>query len=342
MNATKCFFTLILAFLTLFCLGQKKENVYYLSENGKIVTNLDSVYFMRIVQEPDSGTSNYILKEFYKDGKKKRFGTVSSFEPNLVLEGIVTEFYKNGKRNKMETFVKNHLSGNAYYFYENGKIKEQGEYQGKEIYLEKPFENLNYKVIQYGDTSGHFFLDENGTGKVDVSDSSGSLVGNYLNGLKNGEWKEYTAKDSSTYTEIFEKGKFIHGKRVNSKGEVFNYNKLEVPAEFKGGEKALYNYLFKNLKYTNEAAKNKVQGRVFITFAIETDGSISYAKVIRGIGAGCDEEALRVINKSPKWNPGTKRGNPVRVSYTFPIFFQLEKNQPQFPAIYNPYKDPQF
>lgn len=64
---------------------------------------------------------------------------------------------------------------------------------------------------------------------------------------------------------------------------------------------------------------------MFLSFGVEKDGYISDLKVIRGIGGGCDEEALRVLSKSPRWVPGEQRGKPVRVSYTVPIFFQINR-----------------
>ena len=82
--------------------------------------------------------------------------------------------------------------------------------------------------------------------------------------------------------------------------------------------------LGKNLKYPTEAKRNKIQGRVYISFIVEADGSLSEPKVLRGIGSGCDEEAVRVMKLSPNWIPGVQNGKKVRVNYTVPIFFSLK------------------
>ncbi|SEA59684.1 energy transducer TonB [Pedobacter hartonius] len=66
-----------------------------------------------------------------------------------------------------------------------------------------------------------------------------------------------------------------------------------------------------------------VQGKVFLSFVVEKDGSVSGVSVIRGIGSGCDEEAMRVIRKSPRWKPGMQHHNPVRVRYTMPLSFMF-------------------
>ncbi|MCG8310823.1 MAG: energy transducer TonB [Cytophagales bacterium] len=96
----------------------------------------------------------------------------------------------------------------------------------------------------------------------------------------------------------------------------------EMPSP-RGGMRAFYKYLNENLKYPQKAARIGMQGRVFLSFVVETDGSLTDIKVLRGIGAGCDEESIRVMQNAPKWNPGKQRGNPVRVRYFFPIVFRL-------------------
>lgn len=104
--------------------------------------------------------------------------------------------------------------------------------------------------------------------------------------------------------------------------EVFKV--VEVDPEFPGGEEALYKYLAENIKYPIMAKNNKVEGRVYITFVIEKDGTVSDAKVLRSVNEELDAEALRVINAMPKWKPGTQRGVPVRVQYNIPISFKLQ------------------
>ncbi len=108
----------------------------------------------------------------------------------------------------------------------------------------------------------------------------------------------------------------------NEKGETLVI--VEKMPEFPGGQMELLKYLGKTIRYPKFAQKNNITGRVIIGFIIMEDGSVEDAYVVRGIGAGCDEEALRVINKMPKWNPGTQKGVPVRVQYHVPIRFNLE------------------
>ena len=96
----------------------------------------------------------------------------------------------------------------------------------------------------------------------------------------------------------------------------------EMPA-YPGGERALLEYVAKNIKYPQIARETGIQGRVFVGFVVEPDGSVSNVKILRGIGGGCDEEAMRVIKSLPKWKPGKQRGKAVRVSYQIPVVFKL-------------------
>ncbi|MBQ2386318.1 MAG: energy transducer TonB [Bacteroidales bacterium] len=114
-------------------------------------------------------------------------------------------------------------------------------------------------------------------------------------------------------------------KKVSVDDEVFVV--VEEQAEFPGGMEAMYAYIVKNLKYPEAAKEKGIEGRVFVSFIIEKDGSISNVKILRGIGGGCEEAAVEMIKNMPKWKPGTQRGKPVRVQFNLPIKFELEKDK---------------
>jgi len=101
------------------------------------------------------------------------------------------------------------------------------------------------------------------------------------------------------------------------------YTAPDYSAEFPGGAKSFHAYLAKNVRYPKQAKDNHIQGRVFITFVVEKDGSLSNFKLLRGLGYGCDEEASQVLKASPKWLPGIQSGKIVRQQYTVPIAFKL-------------------
>ncbi len=98
---------------------------------------------------------------------------------------------------------------------------------------------------------------------------------------------------------------------------------IEVMPEYPGGPNALVKYVQNNLKYPESAKKNKQEGRVFVSFVVEKDGSISNVSVMRGVCEELDNEAVRVVKTLPKFTPGMHGGKPVRVQYTLPIAFKL-------------------
>ncbi len=110
--------------------------------------------------------------------------------------------------------------------------------------------------------------------------------------------------------------------------------KIEVPEdpfivvedmpEFPGGDEALLKFVAQNIKYPRRAKNMGIEGRVYLKFVIDEDGSITNIEVLKGIGAGCDEEAIRVLKLLPNFTPGKQRGVPVKVQMQLPINFTLQ------------------
>ncbi|HSB92533.1 MAG TPA: energy transducer TonB [Flavitalea sp.] len=98
---------------------------------------------------------------------------------------------------------------------------------------------------------------------------------------------------------------------------------VEQTATPQGGMVAFYKYVNSNLRYPAQALRMQIQGRVFVEFVVDRDGSITNVLVVKGIGAGCDEEAARVVQHAPQWIPGKQRGKPVRQRMVLPITFKL-------------------
>lgn len=108
---------------------------------------------------------------------------------------------------------------------------------------------------------------------------------------------------------------------IEQEEEIFVF--VEENPSFPGGEEALYSFLRDNIKYPQLARENNITGKVFVQFVVEKDGSISNAKVMRDIGGGCGQEALRVVKAMPKWKPGKQRGKAVRAQFNLPVSFNL-------------------
>ena len=110
-----------------------------------------------------------------------------------------------------------------------------------------------------------------------------------------------------------------YGDEYSDEAEVFAV--VEDMPKFPGN---VQQWISKNIKYPMIAQENNIQGRVFVQFVIERDGSVTDVKVARSVDPSLDKEAIRVVKAMPKWTPGKQRNKPVRVSYTVPINFQLQ------------------
>ncbi|MEJ5994897.1 energy transducer TonB [Pedobacter sp. Du54] len=326
---------IIILFFLCFVLGrasaQKKQNVYYFKNNDKEVNTKDSADYIRVIQEPDSGETNFILREFFSNEKRKTTGKVSAFEPYLVYEGVIMRFDKEGKRKEITTYEKGSPLGMSYEYFSNGKMHRQTEYlafvpQGNSA----PFtftamgpSNRESKLIYLADSLGVEFV-KDGNGYVRNYNVFGkdeqTEEGGYTNGVKHGVWKGSSSASATSFIESYDMGKLVGGESIRE-GVKYPYTTYGAPPSFKGGIRKFYEYVGYSTKYPSDAAKDRISGTVVLSFAVEKDGSTSEVKVERSVFSSIDEEAKRVVLSSPKWIPGTMRGVPVRVRYSIPLKF---------------------
>jgi protein TonB len=126
--------------------------------------------------------------------------------------------------------------------------------------------------------------------------------------------------DEKTVVEEYHAPTVTDEKEVEE-AEIFTV--VEESPSFPGGDEARIKFLQGNITYPTMARESGIQGTVYVTFVVEKGGNVSDVKILRGIGGGCDEEAIRVIRAMPKWNPGKQRGKSVRVQFNMPIKFTL-------------------
>ena len=112
-------------------------------------------------------------------------------------------------------------------------------------------------------------------------------------------------------------------KTVVSQSNQNVYDQVEQMPEFPGGMSAMIDFLQTNLKYPEDAIKQKVGGRVMVMFVVETDGSLSNVRVARKVFPSLDAEAVRVVKAMPKWKPGKEKDRPVRVNFTLPVVVNI-------------------
>jgi protein TonB len=129
--------------------------------------------------------------------------------------------------------------------------------------------------------------------------------------------------EATVMTEVKEFTPVVVVQEEEEISEEVIFTVVEDQPSYPGGEEARIRYLQENLRYPQMAREAGIQGTVFVTFVVERDGSVTDVRVLRGIGGGCDEEAVRVVQNMPRWNPGRQRGQPVRVQFNMPIRFVL-------------------
>jgi TonB family protein len=285
---------------------------YYMRNDRAVAYNEADAQFVRFVIKADSGM--FKISDYYRNGHLRLVTKTSIDSANFEhgAQGICYEYYNTGKRKSIKIYNKGQIIGDAVTYYPNGGLNTIENYSAQGIYLK-----------QYLDTAGNTLAD-NGKGKwLKINDEKfdGYMECPVVNGKEEGEWKRHVA--DSVYTIIYKQGEIISGKEfLKIKDLVFE--KVEEVPSFPGGEAGFNKFIGRNTRYPAIARENNIQGRVIVSFVVEKDGSLVDVKVLRGIGGGCDEEAVRVISLSPKWKPGLINGKPVRVQYSTPIAFSLQ------------------
>ena len=148
-------------------------------------------------------------------------------------------------------------------------------------------------------------------------------AGQMKNGVKVGKWTGKNSNGNLEYIENYENGKCLKGISYFGKDSL-TYTSTNKNAEFKNSMSGFESHLMANLKYPSAAQRANISGQVYVQFVVCTDGTLCDYKVLRGVGFGCDEEAVRVIKlSSGKWEPAMQRGKPVRARFIIPINFKL-------------------
>lgn len=110
---------------------------------------------------------------------------------------------------------------------------------------------------------------------------------------------------------------------VDRESMIFSF---EVDPEFPGGIDSLYVYLCHNLSYPAEAHEQGLTGKVYVSFVVERDGSVADVKILKDIGGGCGEAVVEAVKNMPRWTPGRLGGKPVPVTFTLPVYFNLDED----------------
>lgn len=224
-------------------------------------------------------------------------GRLVSMEMSITIDFNLSEELINKSKKAQDNFL-------------NARI------QYSETNYEDAIKLLDYSIEEFPDFNDALIL--RGQAHYNLNDST-HACNDWISALYAG------------YTEIY--GTIIQNCDINVEDIKLYDDQIftvvdEMP-EFSGGTEVLQNYLIENINYPVNAYLNQKEGRVFLTFIVKKSGRISDVRVLRGIGHGCDEEAVRLIENMPNWNPGKLKGIPVRVQYNLPVLFVIGKEAKQ-------------
>ncbi|PXY41584.1 energy transducer TonB [Flavobacterium cheongpyeongense] len=287
------------------------DKIIYSDSIGKDASK-ENHSFYRIIKDYYNEKDTYQVKDYYKSGVLK-MESISKTKDGYSREGECTHYYENGKKKRTENYLKSRLNGIFSEWYENGNPKLRAEY----VESEKGFSS-DLKIYDFWNTKNEQIV-KNGNGTYEEIGEKYAAKGNVKNGFKDGEWKGINEVTNYQYTDIYDNGKFISGKSINSEGKERQYTVLESRPLPEKGISDFYKFIGANFTKTKEAVLNKISGRLVVQFVIERDGKIVEPKILKSLGYGLDEEAMRVVTSYENWIPGQQRGMPVRVLYSIPI-----------------------
>jgi hypothetical protein len=297
-------------------IAQQKQNVYFLKNSGAKVDKVEDADVIRVVSEPDSGSTLYNVAEYYKNKIPKLSGKSSQVDPQ-VYEGLCITYYPTGKKQEVVNYKGGNRDGDAYQYYTNGKIYLHKKYiPGHETLIIDCVDSIGKALVT--DSNGYYLGFDDDFKYV-------TEEGQIKDGLKNGQWKGDVKRGETklTFNEDYDAGKLISGKSVDENGVIYTYTQRMVQPTFKGGLAAFGRYLADGIRYPSWAKINHKEGKVVATFVVQDDGSLGDYKIKENPDDQMSAEAIRILKISPKWSPGVFYGKIVPVSYTVPVNFKL-------------------
>jgi TonB family protein len=293
-----------------------------LNQHWQEVTDPQEAVYFRTVMKDSSGVRHGQVISYYAEDKPRMVGNIKQnnfFGPFLY-------YYPNGQVESKGNYSGGDRIGLWEEWYPTGKPRKVGNYLPDEP--TKPYRYRDtYRITSFWDSTGTQLVTA-GTGRFYATDEKGKLLeeGAYAAGAKEGKWLDYYENGKVKHEEIYQAAELVRGTYFNESGEPSTYNAYDYEAmpEYPGGLPALSTFLRAQLKYPKEAKRRNISGTVFVGFIVDNTGRVKDIKLLKGIGFGCDEEALRVVSAMPPWNPGRQRGQPVSVSYALPIRFIIQ------------------
>ena len=251
-----------------------------------MMVELNRIYYRTI----EAHDSRYYVKDYYMDNNVVQMEAIcSSVNPKLVQHGMAIWYYKNGAVQRTGVYKEGKPTGLHKSYYENGTPRNETIYQKDKTLLSQYWNKEGKAMLVNG--SGFFIeTEEEGVSPVHVEVKDSIQVSGYV--------VESVAQDTV-------------------------YLMAETPASYRGGFEAFYRGIGNSITYPRVARRNRIQGKVFVQFVVNKSGQMEDIKLVRGIGGGCDEEAMAACKSQTGWIQAQSKGKPVKMRLVLPITFKL-------------------
>jgi protein TonB len=267
----------------------------YFDQDWEQSTEQEANYYRVVYTDTTSGSFRFLVKDYYLSGQVQMTGTYKSIRPDNK-DGQFIYYYDNGQPQRDCHYRENTLNGKFREWYRSGQQKNLQEY--KNGLLHGPYKSWR----------------EDGSLKQEAR---------YARGEKSGYFRTYYENGQLTRNDLYEAGKLVEGFCYTPDGKPTEYFPYIVMPQFIGGRTGLRKFIERELKYPPEAKKSEDEGYVIIVFTVDEEGDVEDPQVLKGDREYFNEEALRVVNRFPKWIPGKVDGVPSPVNVTVPIEFRL-------------------
>jgi len=292
--------------------------MYLMKSSGGLAKTKDSADYVMLIMpnDPKDKNSLYPVFEYYPNGKCKFTGTTHNQFHQLKLEGVCMSFFPSGHRESIKNYKDGVPVGDVIAYYPNGQLYTVERYNNNN----KTFDG-KLSLMECHDSTGKV-LAENGNGhwlKFNEDFKTIYQEGQIKDGVEDGTW--------IIMLDATKKGEFVYTKGIITTPIDYSpigiYSKPDIEPTFKGGIDQFYTFLGHTIFYPAEDRERNVQGKVFVSFIVEKDGTLTNIKIDKSPSESLAAEALRSVKLSPRWIPGSVGGVPVRTIYTVPINFTI-------------------
>ncbi len=323
----------ILPFVAIASYGQHVGTTYF-AKNGKKSDKTNSYYYLtgkkipRLVNGEELDTVTvYSDSAFSYYSSSDKIRSKEFYNKKGNRQGSYKEYFENGMLKEIGSYNNGRKVGNFTYYYPYGALHDVINFQEEDNKPAKSTGN-DFMIINYWDSLGTQLV-TNGNGFCrcyflpKINNNIIREDGVVVDGVRDLQWKTYS-NDTLSFKEEYSHGEFLGGIRYDD-GREIPYKEIEKPAEYKRGIKKLYRFLSNNIKYPTEARRYGIQGKVYVQFVVDKDGSLTDFKILKSPSKILDEEALRLIQLSGNWIPGMIRGKAVKSKFVLPLTFKLSR-----------------